>query len=1178
MDPSTNATSQRYDPSNPSRRQTRTPKRSNKSREVTVVMQNNTGIHINNNKGNNDDTDNLIHIKDDDSFGSFPKKIDQYHMRNSNTIQKRARDDDGVNVHVNNDDEGAAGNMNNDKEEGVDIAFRPKHYRSRPRHLDRWPSHWNHQPTSDNIGPGAETGRPQSYGADRQDGNDPSSAHHQDTAAGWVDFPRSQPRHEQYTGYGLDRHQNEHQHDGSQPALQSYEQGHPYSSHGQPWRQYEADQHWSARHLPNSGRAPHRFVPQHQRPPAASFPTSGGSTDRNPELVQGHANNDAIPPAADHTGPQSSFGRERREPFEHGADSFAAAGTKKQAIFGRTHSEDSVWAVQLRQVQSADSAGTIDYDTGFTEDGPNAHNAPTDDGAASVQTSKFVGMEPLSPSNETLGSLGPVSPSQHAATLALGPPSVGRLSPTSFTSSLDLMKLGPVGIDTTRPLQGVHPNTTIRVDHTKEASRPKRQRQENFGQNAATHRDTEGSGNGNVLTTSTAGGSSSSNVNSDDMAAPNTKRIKTDTADVVIEEQGSQRMEADALRTMSSLSFNTEDSSDDDDHDETDDHHANENEAGRKHPGRTKSKGSVHKPPVSVSHRQVPSTKEAELLERTPEEEKLVAMSSKKSPTRTRTRTRTRTTATRTTADRDVTMALNPHGDDADTDTAMEGRHVERESRNQSFDGPDRRDRSPKTLTSRTLGELVGKRNATKRRGATNTKNTKRTISSNENDADGNRRDSPSPTTRYGPYHPCTSFSWGSTTSLPSSTQRRLRRSPRQAAANKRRATTGAIGDIHSNHHLRNHEAGKKAETVLSINTSQSVLQQTSLVSDKASLPPPPDFVAPPNSSILARRKPGSSSPPSDPQSSSSSAAAMASFGKAKSSSSPTSSAVARSRHRVMDITYVHKPPPAQIGVYSWTKAEDTRLIALVRKTRATSLEDWQSIAQNMNKTAHDCHERWIRYLKPGDRVGRWSAQEDATIIEAVTESPSQPFTRWSDLAQQLPGRVGKQIRDRWVNQLDPNINHLPFSRADDLLLWEGHQNLGKKWVEISTKYFDAARSENHIKNRWYSATFKKFIVQEYGAAAYAGRSAGGKKKNGPSQSQQQSGKGASSFTVDEDLALWEAHKTLGNRWAEINKRFFKSRRSGNDLKNRWCSRAFQQFVAGKHGPDAYEAAVQQHK
>ena len=57
--------------------------------------------------------------------------------------------------------------------------------------------------------------------------------------------------------------------------------------------------------------------------------------------------------------------------------------------------------------------------------------------------------------------------------------------------------------------------------------------------------------------------------------------------------------------------------------------------------------------------------------------------------------------------------------------------------------------------------------------------------------------------------------------------------------------------------------------------------------------------------------------------------------------------------------------------------------------------------------------------------------------------------------------------------------------QLQDLLLWEGHRLIGKRWVEISTKFFKGSRSENHIKNRWYSAAFKKFIAKEMGPDAY---------------------------------------------------------------------------------------------
>jgi Myb-like DNA-binding domain len=174
-------------------------------------------------------------------------------------------------------------------------------------------------------------------------------------------------------------------------------------------------------------------------------------------------------------------------------------------------------------------------------------------------------------------------------------------------------------------------------------------------------------------------------------------------------------------------------------------------------------------------------------------------------------------------------------------------------------------------------------------------------------------------------------------------------------------------------------------------------------------------------------------------------------------------------------------------GPFGWSKDEDAQLTEVLKKYK--NPRDWEPIAKehNRGRTAKECHERWIRYLKPGVRKGQWTDQEDAIVQEVVSASTEQPFTRWSDLAARLPGRVGKQIRDRWVNHLNPEIDHLPFSQEDDLLLWQGHQELGKRWVEISTTIFKSRRSENHIKNRWYSASFKKFIANRF-PGAYDGR------------------------------------------------------------------------------------------
>jgi hypothetical protein len=115
-----------------------------------------------------------------------------------------------------------------------------------------------------------------------------------------------------------------------------------------------------------------------------------------------------------------------------------------------------------------------------------------------------------------------------------------------------------------------------------------------------------------------------------------------------------------------------------------------------------------------------------------------------------------------------------------------------------------------------------------------------------------------------------------------------------------------------------------------------------------------------------------------------------------------------------------------------------------------------------------------------------WTPQEDEIVMHAVELSSNPSFKGWSSLAHDLPGRSGKQIRDRWVNHLNPALVHHTFTHEDDLLLWKGFMELGTSWKEISARFFHATRSENRIKNRWHSGSFKSLILETIGPTAYA--------------------------------------------------------------------------------------------
>ena len=78
--------------------------------------------------------------------------------------------------------------------------------------------------------------------------------------------------------------------------------------------------------------------------------------------------------------------------------------------------------------------------------------------------------------------------------------------------------------------------------------------------------------------------------------------------------------------------------------------------------------------------------------------------------------------------------------------------------------------------------------------------------------------------------------------------------------------------------------------------------------------------------------------------------------------------------------------------------------------------------------------------LRPGLVKGPWTSEEDEIIVTAINEG----VTRWSDIAARIPGRIGKQCRERWFNHLDPNLRKTPWTPAEDAILDELHQRVGE--------------------------------------------------------------------------------------------------------------------------------------
>ena len=134
---------------------------------------------------------------------------------------------------------------------------------------------------------------------------------------------------------------------------------------------------------------------------------------------------------------------------------------------------------------------------------------------------------------------------------------------------------------------------------------------------------------------------------------------------------------------------------------------------------------------------------------------------------------------------------------------------------------------------------------------------------------------------------------------------------------------------------------------------------------------------------------------------------------------------------------------PSSRKKVAWSQEED----AILLHGHRLYPKQWARIASMIpGRSNQQVKQRWTYVLNSDIKNGPWDADEDRMLRVGFARFDKQ----WAKIAETIPGRTNIQCRNRWKDVLDPNISNHAWSTEDDARLELGFVKFGSRWSKIA--------------------------------------------------------------------------------------------------------------------------------